>query len=343
MKMKITIYFQLLCIASVASQPPLNELGQPFAKSDCETVWATTNTLPENLWVYRVLPSTFSPSVISNLVALGSFGITNKVATLGRPQTDARSICYSTDKRSLGIYPRLGFIEYRFPKALDYKTVEAVPTEEEARRLGTNWIGLLSLDRSEVSTMRIYAPETLHFQHEPVYQVITNIFSRHVSFGRRLNGVDFYNKAEGCSIGFANYAVVARFELSWRNLERDKLYLVAKPETILKWMREGKCFWQWWDPEAQGLDSSIFKKVTIKSATPYYYGEDRDASQQRVYPFVYLETSVDMTITNTIIPEGTVTFKLSEMTNVFKTYVRNITNQTVFMCCPIIDDKNGHR
>jgi len=342
-KTKIAILFELLCIASVASQPPLNELGQPFLKPDCETVWAATNKLPETLWVYRVLPSTFSPGVISNLVVLGSFGMTNKAATLGRRQTDPRSICFSTDKRSLGIYPRWGFIEYRYPQANDNKTTNGVPTEVEAQRLGANWIGLLSLDRSEISNMEVYTPAALRFKHEPAYQVITNVYSRYVGFGRRLDGVDFYNKAEGCSIEFAHDAVIAQMWLSWRNLERDKLYPVAKPETILKWMREGKCFWQWWAPDAQGMDSSVFKKVTIKSATPFYYGADRDESQDWVYPFVYLETAVDMTITNTIIPPGEVNFKLSEITNVFKTYVRNITNQTVFICCPIIDAKAGQR
>ena len=94
----------------------------------------------------------------------------------------------------------------------------------------------------------------------------------------------------------------------------------------MKWMREGKCFWQWWAPEAQGLSSSCFIKVTVVNVTPYYYGEDEDESQQWVYPFVYLETKVDMAITNTIIPEGEVNFKPSEMANVFKTAVRNLTN-----------------
>lgn len=114
MKSKRTVTIGLLplvCIVSAASQPPLDKLGQPFANTNCEVIWAVTNKLPEKLWVYRVLPSHFSPRVISNLVALGEFTPREKVANLGWAHNDPRSICYSNDKRSLGIYPRFGFIE----------------------------------------------------------------------------------------------------------------------------------------------------------------------------------------------------------------------------------------
>ena len=158
---------QLVSIVSVASQPPLDQLGKPFVNTNCAVIWAVTNKLPEKLWVYRVLSSHFSPRVISNLVALGEFSPKEKVENLGWQHNDLQSRCFSNDKRSLGIYPRYGFIEYRYPKANDYKTEEGVPTEEEARRLGTNWIGRLGLDRSQVSQMNVYTPVHIQFRHDP--------------------------------------------------------------------------------------------------------------------------------------------------------------------------------
>ena len=342
MRISAIILFHFLCTSAWTSEPPLNRLGQPFANANCEIIWAVTNTLPEALWLYRVQPTTFAPNVISNLIALGEFTEKDRVADLGWPLNDPSRMCFSNDKRSLGIYPHLGFIEYRYPKANDYQTEEGVPTEEESLRLGIKWAGLLDLDRSQVSQIGVNTPLHLKFRHDP-YRVITNVNSRSVGFGRRLDGIAFYNKAEGCKIEFAHHAVVRDINLSWRNLRRDRLRAVAKPEELIQWMREGKAFWQWWSPEAQAYNSSVFKRVTVKRVTPYYYEEDREKPQEVVYPFAYLETAVDMTITNTIVPPGEVRFNIPDITNVFKLVVQNITNQTVFMCCPMIDDKGARK
>lgn len=332
---------QLVSIVSVASQPPLDQLGQPFASTNCAITWAVTNKLPEKLWVCRVLPSNFSPRVISNLVALGEFSPKEKVDNLGWQHNDLRSRCYSNDKRSLGIYPRYGFIEYRYPKANDFKTEKGVPTEEEARRLGTDWVGLLALDRSQISEINVYTPVHLQFRHEPYYRVITNINSRDITFGRRFDGLDFYMQKEGCRIQFAHHAVVSQIYLSWRNLERDKRYPVAKPEVIMKWMREGKCFWQPWHPDAQHLDSSCFTKVTVHKVTLYYYGNEQDEQQDWVCPFAHLETTVEMNVTTGVIPEGEVRVKPADFTNIFKIHTESRTISPVFMCCPIIEDKRA--
>ena len=210
MKTALLLFLQLGCVALLASEPPLSRLGQPFAKPACEIVWAVTNQLQDSLWVYRVLPSTFSPRTISNLVALGSFTAKDKVANLGWPPTDVRSTCFSNAKRSLGCYSHLGFIEYRYPEANDNKTDEGVPTNEEARQFGTNYLKCLGLDFSQISkSVGVIASETHHFKHEPVFHVITNYYSREVLFGRSLDGVDFYNRAEGCRIEFDRESIAS--------------------------------------------------------------------------------------------------------------------------------------
>lgn len=343
MKIKLVLASLSLLGSVQAADQKLREIGLPFTNASCKLVWeAPTNILPSALWVYRVLPSNFSPGVVSNLMALGPFSSSNKVSSFASHYPpNPRSLFYLAGRdNSLTIDPNLGLIEYRNNLADNTSVIEGVPNEMEARSLGTNYLRKLGIDPASVGkTVRVAAGTGYIFKHEPSYQVITNTHSRSVSFARALQGVEFYAYDEGCHIQFGHHAGVVELQLSWRNLERDRLCPLAKPETLMKSIREEKCFWQLWSPDAEALGTSIFKKMTIKSVTPYYYGGDKKDSQNWVYPFAYIEASVDMAVTNTIIPEGEVNFKPSEMSSVFKTVVRNITNQTVFLCCPILDDK----
>jgi len=331
----------LVCSAASGSGPPLDQFGTRFTNADCEIVWKTpTNSLPPSVWVYRVLPSHFSASVISNLIALGEFAPNERVANLGPDARDLGAICYSNDKRSLGIHRELGFIEYRYPRAEAVRITEGVPTEDEIRTMGTNFLKMLEIDPSSVSPDIGVIDDTAHNYQRNPFRITTNTHARIIGFGRRLDGIDFYNKAESVEIKFAHHAVVRDLYLSWRNLERDNLYKTASPETIVKRMRGGECFAQvYGETELRLPDIGGFKRVTIIKATPYYYGEWMDKEQKWVYPFLYLETKVDMTEKGSVISMPPVGGSESAPANPQVRWVeKNLTNQTIFLCCPILGE-----
>ena len=58
-------------ILAVAAQPSLQDMGIPFGGKNVEVLWeAPTNHLPRALSVFKVLPTLFSPQVVSNMLNL---------------------------------------------------------------------------------------------------------------------------------------------------------------------------------------------------------------------------------------------------------------------------------
>jgi hypothetical protein len=309
------LIFQMLCVGSFAGNVPLNQLGHVFNNTNITLVWSVpTNNLPQRLWVYRALPSEFAPAAISNLMTLGAFTANdkNKNAPPG-----ILSFVSPNSKRKLWIYPERGYIDYNDYEADDMHITEGVPDEKRAFELATNYLSALNIDRSQLAKksngeLRIYtAEETAMLYKErgmPAYA--TNIHMRGVYFVRSLDGVDFIGNGGrgGCEIEFGHHAKVSRMLLCWRTLERDKFYPVATPETLLKWIREGKAVYE--PSPDYDIDWSSVKRMAITKITPFYFGEVYSEPQNMISPFATLEATVDT----------------------------EPTNLTVYLHCPIIDE-----
>jgi hypothetical protein len=162
---------------------------------------------------------------------------------------------------------------------------------------------------SDLRTYSTYAQAVLYKGlNQPAYA--TNIHMRGVYFIRSIDGVDFVGTGGrgGCMIEFGHNAKVSSITMSWRKLERDKLYPVATPETLLKWIHEGKAVCET-SPDYD-IDWSSVKNMTINKVTPYYFGEAYSEPQNVSSPFATIEAAIDT----------------------------GQTNLTVYLHCPIMDE-----
>jgi hypothetical protein len=347
MPKKIGLFFLLFaCSSASGSGLPLGELGDRLEYTGFEVVWeAPTNRIPHALAVYRALTTTFPPSVVSNLMALGSFTLKDKVGALGPPPfNDPRALCFyiPAKSRSLGIYPS-GFIDYRDNLSVGYGPGQNAPSEEDAFRSGTNYLRTLGLNLSGFVTD---SDDTLPRARYSASQgwVMTNgvsvniIPSSSISFTRQMDGVEFLGNGwfDGCFIEFGHDGQLYRLRVLWRNLKCEKSYPTLTPEAMMQRLRDGKCVWN-----PYGLaEPAWIKKIIITKATPYYYGKDPTETQNYVYPFADLTTTLEMVRTNIIRftehPKPNTVIVHSNILSM--SLIR--TNITMRVCCPIIDD-NG--
>ena len=142
----------------------LMALAAPMSRGDSFTdeitagmkiIWAVpTNVWPptNKIWSYKVVPQHFSDTAISNLMALGSFTMSNKLGTCSYCESDKQALYFGTPgTKYLAICPALGYIEYHDEKARAAATsaitnvpepVKGVPDKQKARQLGLKYLQL---------------------------------------------------------------------------------------------------------------------------------------------------------------------------------------------------------
>jgi hypothetical protein len=321
-KLLCWLLLQIFCVAGFAENPPLKQLGHSFQlNTKVSLFWkAPTNDLPAHLWTYRVLPSEFSSAAISNLTVLGSFTEKDRDRTKAlNPifnHSDRASYRTSDGTRELDMFPNLGWIYYYNSNAEARHNGNGVPkNEKKTLKLAIDYLQKVGIDLSQLATkphrsdlQAAYILGNLTIYHTNHTQT-SFVNKRGVMVARAVDGVSFWAKGsrDGFSMEFGNDAKISRLEILWRKLQRDTLYPVVKPETILKWIRDGKTSW---DVATEDLDWPSVKKMTINEITPYYFGQNHDTLQDSVYPFATLKTTVET----------------------------GQTNRTIYLFCPIIDE-----
>ena len=308
MKCIVFIFF-LTCYGITFGQSvPFERLGNSLAQTNFDLVWsAPTNDLPHAAWIYRALPSKISSDVISNLVALGLFTERDRKNIPENP--NLISYADPTRKRSLLINTAWSFIDYKNSDAKDMHIAEGVPDKELAFEIATNWLAKLGIDSSQLAKKTngerriVFSEETTIFYKAkgmPAYA--TNISMCAVTFKRTLDGVEISGGSArgGSDIEIGNHAKIYRILVSWREYERDKLYPIATPKTLLMWIREGKAVW-YPSPDSQVTELSFVKKMTITKVTPYYYSDAYgvdDKPYDWAAPFAEMEATIDNGVTN---------------------------------------------
>jgi hypothetical protein len=300
------------CLIGFAQPVPFRGLGYPFKiQTNVPVNWqAPTKHLPKTFWIYRAVPAKVSPATISNLVALGSFTDKERKEFPDYPHL----IAYDgpAGKMSLRINTDWAYIDYSDPDADDWHITNGVPNRQQAFKLAKRWLPKLGIDERQLFTnpnggTKFYgASDTVFFyprEGGPVFA--TNTHSYEVVFYRAFDGIEF---SGGCARGgglidFAHDAKISHILVSWRNYKREKRYPAATPETLLKWIREGKAVW--WPaggaPTYPDWDSA--KKIAITKITPLYYSEaydENDTPQYAAYPFAEMEAVADIGTTNLI-------------------------------------------
>lgn len=272
-----------------------------FRAPNAQISWQSPAKCPATLWVYKVVTQTYSPAVISNLMALGSFTMDDRI------QSDTNAIRFrSRDQvRHLEIAPASGWVRYWDNNATDtYKRkIQGVPSEKETEDKALELLSRLGIQRSDFATRpdssRLLAfgerSTTERFEKETGERV-TSVYERGVFLIRQVDGIHFAGLGlnGGAHASFSLGGKLAQFEVLWRNLQPAERRRVASPEQITRWIKEGRAAMTHRD----AVDPSEIEKITITGLAPMYMGEPPNEHQTLVYPFAQIEAIADIGSTN---------------------------------------------
>ena len=132
-----------------------------------------------------------------------------------------------------------------------------------------------------------------------------------------MDGAKFVGSGAGGDghVEFGEFGKPSKIYLSWRNLERYKACPTVPPETLIKWIRQGKAVQNRVRLDAEPIDWSTVKSMTISVAKPCYYAGSPSEPSDWLMPFVALWATVDR-------GRGTIDVEVD---------------------CPIVDESSFHR
>lgn len=286
-----------LFVSALVCLPFVSE-GEAYRPAKVTVVWDTpTTNLPTALWVYKVIPQNFSPAVVSNLMALGSFTSKNLTKMpVDVPDKNLIQFRFSkgTTTRYLNIAPALGWMEYYDGEATPkVGNEEAVPDDKEAARLARDFLFQVGIDRALVAEKPTNMSVGRQGKAATATQKETEaVFSRGVFLPRRLDGVNVYGNGTrgGLLIDFGNHGRIMNFNLIWRNLIPWQAYRTATASGIVEYIKQGKSSLA--APLQQDLTGAT--TVKVRKATVFYEGADETTRQEFVRPFVELEMETEL-------------------------------------------------
>ena len=275
----------LIIVATVYSARAISLEGELF-QPDAPIEWQVTNSLPEQMAVYKVVPQSFSGAVISNAMALGGFRPTQRI-----PGPDKGLLHFEDNRenmtRFLRIMPAKGWIRYHDNKAGGHP-IRGVPSFEEVERLALSWFERLGGDVKELDPKPWPRSETTvtSFTKPGGEQISKLVGARWMTMFRRIDGIDLGGKC--FSIEFGNDARVKDLELSWRKLEPVERYRTIGKEQILDHLKAGRAV-----IPPVFLAPPPAKAFKVTGLRPWYVGV-RGVPQDTIYPVV----NVDMVATD---------------------------------------------
>ena len=266
--------------------------GETF-RPTAEITWGATNVLPRALVVYKRTPLTFSQTVISNAMSVGSFTLLNKL-----PSEDKTTMRFQ-DKRDkiemtrfLEISATRGWVNYYDGRA-EGKASKGVPTFEVAEKLAVDY-----LLRFGVNTNQIIA--------RPWPRTQTTVTSFDKKGGREtdkstnMRGVFLFRQIDGIEVAgnsfwihFCQDAKPSMFELTWPNLEPVQHYGTATPAEIIRWLKAGRAVNP--NPDAMTIQD---KPLRITKIVPRYLGKVGISQMETLHPYAQIEVVADFGKTN---------------------------------------------
>jgi len=317
--MKIFLIGLIVAVGDVifASDGPVFESSFPkFQVHDPEIVWAPpTNQSRAALWIYKVITRSFSGTIVSNLMVLGSFTVQDEQKwqrEISQTNTEPLLFANQSNTCNLLIVPSQGRIEYwdGFAEANHWdrinhlvEPVEGVPNDAKAEKLGLKFLKQFGIQRADLAQnakghLLTFGEKRTrgYFDRRRGKYIDDEIIARGIFFNRRIDGVNFAGVGigSGCEIMFANHAKIANFKLVWRNLQPCEHRQVASVDEIMQWIQEGKAVMT----HKNLVNPAVVKKLTIMDCSPLYMGAAGEEAQDFVYPFAQIEAVADLGYTN---------------------------------------------
>jgi hypothetical protein len=310
--MKLFIGFLLAAGLATAARGGVFTNESP---ADIRIIWAVpTNVWPvDKIWSYKVIPQKFSEAVVSNVMAVGSFTMVEKIKLPPEALAiDKEALAFGNKDgtRELVIAPALGYMEYSDENA-DAKMISAikgvpepvvgVPDLPEATQLALKYARLLGIDVSLFARKPHTNDFDLHWIVETrgwtdpnTKKRIKEIDDFGVCFDRCIDGFPVSSFGD-FEVYFGNNAKVSRLIVSWRNLQPYELRgNLISPEQVVKSIEDGHTRL----PRLPEQLMDGIKTVTITNAIPRYNRKLADQPMDFVIPALQLDAIISSVKTN---------------------------------------------
>lgn len=299
---------------SSVAQLSLGAFGEPFEGQNVEIIWKVSpDDVPASLDTFRVLPTTFSDEVVSNVIDLCGFRDVEKVGAIFSGVTDGKSVFYQEPYpgkpvlgKSLRVVPANGYINYFNPEGSSLPGVPAqgVPSQERALELAMSLLPKLGITETELAhkpnsrqLAYLVTAKTNGRFDKAQKKIVQEVAARGVILFRQINGVSFSGPGDcsGLRVEFGNNAQIKELAVTWRNLKPEKVETTATPAEIVQRIKLGRAVIKL--PDGFG-DAAVMKRLTITQLRPYYFGLSGTEMQKTVFPYAMLTATMDTGATN---------------------------------------------
>jgi hypothetical protein len=306
----LLIYLQLLVSAGFSQTlpTPASFLQIRYHATNFDITWdAPDHSWADKVWVYRDTAAKLSDDIVSNILEIGSFT--------------------QRDKKDYGIY---GFTAYDSGRVLRFATMTGkiyyyAPQQYGIDHLVTNLpstnaaivltkqilprigIGLTNVEHSTNGELLFhYDPNPQGTIYYTTNLPIVNLNQRTVGFKKALDGLTVEGGGGIGTIDYGENGRVIQMDIDWRGAVKDKEYDTATKDDILKWLKDGHCYFprSIFPPhnEKIDIDWTKAKHLTINRVQICYWGIDfpdiNPPSKSTVYPYAILHSTVDTGQTN---------------------------------------------
>lgn len=301
MKLALLILAQAVVLAAAAAaEPPFGgDYYKPFDGKGCEIIWdAATSQLPGSVKIWKVIPRTFSPGTVSNLLQIaGLKSSQHKRVDQGGvfAGKDVRFFGDRNDTHQLNLIPSQGFIvisrldtRAQIPKELP----SGVPDSKTALRLTLDILEKIGIDRSEIATNADGKIQAGYTQGEVLHKdkrtglVVTNIDDRQIFLKRQIEGIPVTGSTDGVTVHFGNEGKVGYMSVVWRAIKLERECPVPDATGFNNRIKSGQVMIPAW---AQGS----YKSLTITKVSFSYWENSGSEPQAYIYPFAVLEAKTD--------------------------------------------------
>ena len=296
--MKIHLAIAAIALAVQVASPADFRLEGAAVKSDASISWSSvTNRLPETIWVYKVLPQTFTKETMARAMEIAGFTPLSM-----KTSADKKTMRWQfrdekgTLQRGLEICPSRGWISL-----FNYQTEqtgstqsEGVPSFDRVDELALRYLKDFGGDTNQLSFHPRYCTDKKRsvYGHKNGPELFEDVTMRGCMYSRQIDGISFIGKSScgGLWIELGNQEKVGRLNLLWRNLQPDKKYRTASFRQMAKFIKNGEARLPDQDFDPQALASA--KKIAVNEVVLHYSGVPGEADQSVAFPFAELHAKV---------------------------------------------------
>ncbi|HVU27511.1 MAG TPA: hypothetical protein VHG71_07205 [Verrucomicrobiae bacterium] len=225
--------------------------------------WGTVVTnLPDEAWVYRVVPQSFSDAVLTNLLSICDLHTFNRKNHLESKylEFDKNFMEFDQKYKTLMIAPTVGWMHYEDAHYDTNINFQTAPSRLEAIKLADDLAFQLGIDKSLINPI----PDRMSETSNQTGNNPAVIIDRGAMLHRKIDGIE--------EKGFCLYSVfgtdkgqpvLKQFKLFYRNLEPCKKVSIADTNQIAEFIRQGKSTYTFLPDNLPAIKKLVITKFYI--------------------------------------------------------------------------------